>query len=191
VSIAEPLSSAHIQVQPPDGLPDEPVYEVIDGVRVELPMSLETDLLANELTFQLAALVRPRNLGWVVHEVLFELPLTDRERRRRPDVAFVSFGRWTADRPLPAQGNHWPVAPDLVVEFISPTDEVDELMDKLRDYFDAGVREAWVVHPRTRVVQVYRSLIDVRGLREPAELESGDILPGVRVPVTVLMPPRP
>ncbi|HJZ93279.1 MAG TPA: Uma2 family endonuclease [Gemmataceae bacterium] len=178
-------------VVPPDGYPDEPVYEVIDGVRVELPMSARNDFLANEATQELAALIRPRRMGQVVHEMLFELPLADRSRRRRPDIAFVSLDRWAADRPLPERGNHWPVAPDLAVEFISPTDEVRELMDKLRDYFDAGVRQVWVVHPDARLVQVYESLALARGFHESAEIDGGDILPGIRVPVAVMLPPRP
>jgi Uma2 family endonuclease len=191
MSIAEPLTPPADRTGPPDGYPDEPVYEIIDGVRVELPMSLEVDLLANELMFLLETIVRPRMLGRVVHEILFELPLSDRSRRRRPDVAFVSFNRWPADRPVPSSGNHWSVAPDLAVEFNSPHDEVRDLFDKLRDYFDAGVRQVWVVDPPTRFVQVYESMDVARGYHEPAEIDGGDILPGIRVPVAAMLPPRP
>src|SRR5262245_7862417 len=113
MSVDELLLGDDKAAEPPDGYPDEPVYEVIDGVRVELPMSAENDLLANRLNIRLGWTIMERYLGNLVHEMLFDLPLTGRSRRRRPDVAFVSYHRWPADRPLPKQGNHWPVAPEL------------------------------------------------------------------------------
>src|SRR5688572_26433691 len=134
MSVDELLTDDEKVVVPPDGFPDEPVYEVIDGVRVESPISSLNDFLANEATQELAMLIRPRRLGRIVHEMLFELPLTDRSRRRRPDIAFVSFERWPVDRLPPDRGNHWPVAPELAVEYISPTDLFGDLFDKLADY---------------------------------------------------------
>src|SRR6476660_743763 len=101
---------------------DEALFEIIDGVRVELPMSAENVILANELSYQVSAFARPRNLGRSVVEALFELPLPNRSRNRRPDMAFVSFERWPRTRPLPTVGNSWPVVPDLAVEYVSPSE---------------------------------------------------------------------
>jgi Uma2 family endonuclease len=91
---------------------------------------------------------------------------------------------------MPSKGNAWPLAPDLAIEFISPSEFVDDMIEKLEDYFDAGVRQVWVVHPRRRLVQVYESLLLAKGLREPAELTGGDILPSFRVPVARLFAPK-
>lgn len=185
MSIAEPLSETGERTGG-DARSDEFLFEVIDGVRVELPISAQNSVLASRLTIHLGSAVMARKLGHILCEVLFELPLEGRTRSRRPDVSFVSFDRWAEDRPLPERGEEWAVVPDLAVEFISPND----VMEKLRDYFDAGVRRVWVIHPRTRVVHVSRSLIDMEGYHEPAEIDGGDILPGIRVPVASLLPPR-
>lgn len=172
------------------GTDDEALFEVIDGVRVELPMSLENVYLANELSQVVAAFAKPRNLGRSLVEALFELPLPDRSRMRRPDMAFVSFERWPRTQPLPTQGNSWPVAPDLAVEFVSPSEAGDEIIENLRDYLDAGVRCVWVIYTHHRYVLEFESLTRVRGLTEADELDGKDFLPGFRVSVSSLFQPR-
>ena len=94
---------------------------------------------------------------------------------RAPDVAFVAKDR------IPATGvpeTYWPFAPDLAVEVVSPSDRVDDLQAKVGEYFTAGTRLVWVIHPRSRTVFVYRSPHDVRALGETDELSSADVLPG-------------
>jgi|SRR5262245_2884725 len=166
------------------------LYEEIDGVRVELPpMSSYATLVANEISYALNAYAVPRQRGRSVVETLFRLPL-DPARNRRPDVAFVSTTRWPADRPLSFSDNAWEVVPDLAVEVISPTDQVEELTDKLEDYFAAGVARVWVVPPRPKVVQVYESLRLARGFLDTDTLDGGEILSGLSIPVGSLFPPR-
>jgi Uma2 family endonuclease len=46
------------------------------------------------------------------------------------------------------------------------------------DYFRTGTELVWVVYPSARQVYVYTSMTDVRVLVEPANLDSGGILPG-------------
>jgi Uma2 family endonuclease len=190
MSIAEPSLQAENR-RAAHAYSDPPLFELVDGQQVELPMSAQNDYLGSCLLMYLGSLVRPRKLGHVVHEVLFQLPLAERTRSRRPDVAYVSFARWAEDRPIPEHGDAWQVVPELAIELLSPNDEVDELIDKLDEYFEAGVREVWVVHPRRRVVYVFESVSDVRGLREPAELDGGEILPSIRIPVAAMLPPQP
>ena len=48
------------------------------------------------------------------------------------------------------------VAPELIVEILSPTDRSDPVQRKLREYFAAGVRLVWVIDPAARTVQVHR-----------------------------------
>jgi Uma2 family endonuclease len=169
---------------------DEALFEIIDGVRVEKFVSAENVYLANELSYHISSFARPRNLGRSMVEILFELPLPDRSRVRRPDLAYVSFERWPQGRPLPSPGNYWPVAPDLAVEFISPSEYGDEIIEKVREYLEAGVRCVWVIHTRHRYVMEFESLSRVRGLTDADELDGKDVLPGFRIPVSSLFPPR-
>jgi Uma2 family endonuclease len=176
----------------PETAPDgEPLYEEIDGRRVELPpMSTIAAVLASELVIALGAFARQRSLGRAVVETLFRLPLPV-SRNRRPDVAFVSVGRWPLDRPIPEEGNAWDVVPDLAVEVISPTDSVEELWDKIGEYFRAGVRLVWVVMPRPRLVYVFESPALVRGLTRADTLDGGAVLSGFTLPLASLFPEPP
>lgn len=169
---------------------DDALFEVIDGVRVEKLMSVENVFLANELSQAIGVFAKSKNLGRALVEILFELPLADRSRNRRPDVAFVSFARWPSTRPIPSEGNSWRVVPDLVVEFVSPTENADELMDKVRDFLDAGVQCVWLAYTRQRYVLEFESLSRVRGLTESEELDGKSFLPGFRILVSSLFQPR-
>jgi len=44
------------------------------------------------------------------------------------------------------------VAPDVVVEVLSPTETASELEEKLRDYRAAETRLAWIVDPTARIL---------------------------------------
>jgi Uma2 family endonuclease len=45
-------------------------------------------------------------------------------------------------------------APDLVIEMLSPTITRQDLQEKLCDYQSIGVREAWIIAPAGRTVEV-------------------------------------
>ena len=73
---------------------------------------------------------------------------------RIPDV---SFARWEK---LPEGGieeGHGKIAPDLVVEVISPNDLAIEVGVKVRDFLNAGVAQVWVANPESNEVLIYRS----------------------------------
>ena len=111
--------------------------------------------------------------------MIFDLrPQVDRERR--PDVAFVSFERWPRDKRIP-RTRSWPVIPDLAVEIVSLSNTADDVAEKLQEYFQVGVRQVWVLYPRQAWVYVYTSTTSVRVLARGAELDVGDVLPGLRL----------
>jgi Uma2 family endonuclease len=171
-----------------DLVDDDALYEIIDGQRVELPpMSAYAARISNRITKIIGQFADANQLGEAVNEVLFKLTL-DRDRNRCPDAAFVSFERWPKDMGMPIAGNAWEVTPDLAVEVVSPTDRVEELREKIAEYFEAGVRLVWVVHPLLQLVDVYESLIQIRGLTRTDTLDGGSVLPGFRTPVAALFP---
>ncbi len=170
---------------------DREHYEIVDGVRKELPpMSADSQVLATRLSRHLSNFGVTQNIGEAYVETLFKLPLT-RERNRKPDVAFVPYSRWPLARDVPSV-NAWDVLPDLCVEVVSPNDMADDLMDKVCEYFEAGVRLVWVFFPRHGLVQVFESPANVRGLSWSDTLDGGAVLPGFRLALTdVLRAPRP
>src|SRR6266850_1064210 len=94
----------------PSNIRDEPLYEVIQGQRVELlPMgAYETDI-AFVLGAYLWHFASANKLGRVEVEMLFRLALPD-SPERRPDVAFVSYQRWPHSRKIP-RTPAWEVTP--------------------------------------------------------------------------------
>ena len=164
---------------------DEPLYEIVDGQRVDLqPMSVYTAWLASRLHGQLWPYVEEHGFGTCVMEMLFILD-AERNLRRRPDVAFVSADRWPLDREFPVTGD-WDVVPDLAVEVISPNDIFKDVLAKLHEYFQYGVQLVWTVVPDAQQVYVYDSPTQVRILTVRDTLPGSKILPDFRLPLASL-----
>lgn len=168
---------------------EEPLYEVVYGQRVELlPMSIYSIRIASRLQERMGPFAEEHRHGTVVTEAVFILD-AERDLRRRPDVAFVSADRWPLDRELPEEGE-WEVIPDLAVEVLSPNDLFLAVLAKLQEYFEVGVRQAWVVIPSARQVWVFDSPTQVRILTDADELDGGPLLSGFRLQVGSLFQRR-
>ena len=165
---------------------DGELYEIVNGKRVIKRMGTYENVLAGVLFSELCNHVNANRLGRATIEVLFDLP--DVDNNRRPDVAFVSFARWPQNR-RPPRANAWPVVPELAAEVVSPTDDVDDVMEKVEEYFRAGVRVVWLVLPRQERVYVYASPTEVRILARGDELTGDPVVPGFRLAVNDLFPP--
>ena len=100
-------------------------------------------------------------------------------------MAFVSYERWPKDRTLPGTAT-WRVVPDLAVEVISPHDLAVEVLEKVDDYFRAGVRLVWVMYPRHRRVFVHTTPKSITVLDASDTLDGGDVLPGFQIHLTDL-----
>lgn len=175
----EPLLDVE-ESPPPD--PDA-LYEIVDGVHVEMsPMSYYSNLIAWRLARRMDEVVEEAPLGAVCMENMFLLDLEQRWGRR-PDVAFVSVERWPLDREIPEEGE-WQVVPDLCVEVNSPNDRVEDLYEKIDDYFDASVRQVWVVSPGRRRIYVYDSPTQIRTVSATEVIDAGDIIPGFQMAVS-------
>jgi Uma2 family endonuclease len=163
-------------------------YEFVDGQWVEMPpMSAFASIVASRLVRHLNAHAVIQDLGEAYSETLVRLPLNG-GRQRRPDGVFVSYQRWPKSRPFVEDANAWDVVPDLAIEVVSPTDLAEDVLEKVEEYFRAGVSLVWVVYPRLRLVHVYESLTRIRGLTRTDELDGGAVLPGFRVPLATLFP---
>ena len=103
---------------------------------------------------------------------------------RIPDVCFISRDRFPggkiSDVPIPS------LVPDLAVEILSPGNTPGEMVRKLRDYFNAGVRLVWYIDPRSRTANVYTALDKGQTLTEAGVLDGGEVLPGFQLPLQEL-----
>lgn len=184
------MSTAEVQTPPPKAAPKDPFdhdhYEIVDGVRVELPpMSTESTGIATLLTLALGSYGLSRNVGLPYTEMLIKLPL-NRDRSRKPDVIFVPFTAWARGRRLPDTAA-WDIVPDLCVEVVSPTDRAGDLTTKVEEYLEAGVRQVWVVYPQQAVVYVYEPSSAARRLTRADTLDGATVLPGFTLPLADLL----
>lgn len=102
---------------------------------------------------------------------------------RAPDVAFVRRERVPDPIPL----GYLEFAPDLVVDVLSPRDRPGEILAKVAQWLEGGVRLVWVIDPQRRVARIYRfdgteSVIDEKGV-----LNGEDVLPRFSCPLTTIL----
>ena len=105
---------------------------------------------------------------------------------REPDVFFVSAERL----PLDDQSDGYlEVAPELVVEIVSPNDSQDEVDKKTQIWLDLGVLMVVEVYPRTRTIAVHRPGVPAITLTGDDALDGGDLLPGFSLPLSEIFDP--
>lgn len=128
--------------------------ELIDGRIVYMsPTGGQHGYLEVEFVAALDRFTRARKLGWVFSGEVGIYVRRNPDRIRAADVAFVSRNR-LARRP---RREFLSVAPELVVEIVSPSDRWDELRQKIQDYFSIGVERVWVCEPEQQDILVYRA----------------------------------
>jgi Uma2 family endonuclease len=156
---------------------EDRLYELVDGILVEKTVGLEESWLAVRLATLLNNFIEPLELGFVAGEggtMQIDIDLV-----RIPDVSFISWDRLPKgefpDEPVPR------IVPDLAVEVISRGNTRKEMEEKLKDYFEKGVRPVWFVRPKSRVVDVYTRADEFTRLGASAQLDGGDVLPGFSV----------
>jgi Uma2 family endonuclease len=93
---------------------------------------------------------------------------------RAPDVAFIRRER--LPDPLPV--GFAELAPDLVVEVLSPGDRPGYVLAKVADWLSAGSTLVWVVDPTRRYARVYRADGSEVVVAEDGTLDGEDVLPG-------------
>jgi len=170
-------------------IPDDMLYEVVDGQVVEKKMSARETEIASILVGMLTPYLRTNRLGKVVGEMLFRIN-PENDLRRRPDVAFVSHARWPFNRRVP-NVPVWDMVPDLAIEVVSPSNSASTILRKVHEYFKAGVARVWVVYPEQTEVYIYSTPQQVQVVGIGQELDGGDLLPGFRLPVAVLFEDEP
>jgi len=174
-TISGPATEADLLAMPDDGHK----YELVAGeIRRMSPAGFRHGKVSGRLYARLLELVDRHKLGHALESSTgFRMPGGN---VRSPDVSFVSRGR-VDDENVPIGFS--PVTPDLAVEVLSPNDGAQEVLEKVGEYLDAGVRLVWVIDPQERGANRYRSLTDACALAIEDELDGEDVLPGFRCPL--------
>ena len=162
--------------------------ELVEGRLLRMPPTgLEHSDIAGNVYVALRGYVKAHALGDVtMPETGFIVSQAgEPDTVLAPDVAFIAAGR------LPEPGTsarraYQRIAPDLVVEVVSPGQYGPEMVAKARRWLMAGVRLVWVVWPTTHTVDIWRfsDAESAQTEREGDLLVGEPALPGFTLPVT-------
>ena len=104
---------------------------------------------------------------------------------RSPDIAWVRQENW--EQLTPDQREKFPpVAPDFVLELLSPSDSLRETQAKMQEYLACGVRLGWLINCKTRRVEIYRQGQSKAVLEDPARLSGENVLPGFELDMQLI-----
>jgi len=151
--------------------------ELVDGTLVGKASSDRASVIASAVLRNISTFVTQNHLGIVSGaNGFFQLSLST----RAPCVAFLSRDR-LPDGKFPTQP-YPTLAPNLVVEVLSPGNTRPEMARKRLEYFHNGVELVWIVDCVHRSVAVYQSTTDltsdVRIVGEEETIDGGSVLPG-------------
>ncbi len=159
-------------------------YELINGALVALT---PTKGLHGYTTIKATALLLEYNkqhkFGIILAAETGFLTRGDKRTVRAPDVAMISYKRLPSSEAKQALRDFVSVAPDLVVEVVSPSDTAHDIEQKVREWLDFGVTVVWVVYPDSQRVHVF-SGDQSRILSFEDTLDGGEALPDFSTPVS-------
>lgn len=99
---------------------------------------------------------------------------------RSPDVSWIERSRWDSLTPQQQKG-FASIAPDFVIELMSPTDNLIEAQQKMSEYLECGVKLGWLINPDAREVEVYEQGDPHYILQNVSFVYGGELLPGLVV----------
>ena len=161
--------------------------ELIRGELIDMPpTNFEHGEVSGNIHTRLGMHVLHNQLGTVLSADTGFTVAHDPDTVSAPDIAFVR----AAHRPQGRERRRFAaLAPDLVVEVISPSETADQVLAKVMAYLEAGVPLVWVVQPVQRAVTVYTPDRVGRLLSIGDSLDGGDVLPGFSLPIEDVSPP--
>jgi Uma2 family endonuclease len=102
---------------------------------------------------------------------------------RAPDAAFIA----KQNIPDPEPEGFAEIAPDLVVEVLSPDERPGAVLSKVGDWLEAGVQLVWVIDPKRRILHAYRADGTESLLSESDYIDGENVVPGFRTEVTTFL----
>jgi Uma2 family endonuclease len=139
------------------------------------PTGGETGRRNTNLILQLAIWNQETKLGEVFDSSTgYKLP---NGANRSPDVSWIkqeSLDGLTSEQ----KEKFIPLAPDFVLELMSPTDYLVNIQAKMKEYLENKVKLGWLINPQAKQVEIYRLGQQAELLDSPRLISGEDILPG-------------
>ena len=99
---------------------------------------------------------------------------------RRPDIAYFSIEQEMSMK----NGND--EIPAFVMEVISGNDNINQVEEKIIEYFKATVKVVWLILPESNCVHVYTSRKDVKICTDADLCSAASVLPNFEISVNAL-----
>jgi Uma2 family endonuclease len=175
------VTTRKLSIEEFEQLPDDGRrYELVDGELERMPPTGEVHGdVDRQFIWLLESFIRPRGIEKLFVETSFVLS-SDRQTVRQPDIAFVLAERLIHDRDRERSVR---LAPDLVIEIVSPSDRRSAVVAKAHEYPHYGVRLVWVVDPPSRSVTIFRIDGSVEVLGHGDTIDGEDIIPGFKASI--------
>jgi Uma2 family endonuclease len=106
---------------------------------------------------------------------------------RAPDAAWVERGRLTKLSRHEKEG-FIPLCPDFVIEVASPSDNISDLREKMKEYVSCGLGLGWLILPASSQVEIY-SPNRLETLNSPATISADPALPGFKLELASIWNP--
>lgn len=131
-------------------LPDGQRAELIDGHIYDMaPPNRIHQKLVSRLSQTITNYIDAKHGGCELYPAPFAVFLNKDDRNYvEPDISVICDKHKLDDRGCNG-------APDWIIEIVSPSTEPMDYGIKLFKYRSAGVREYWIINPRTRTVNVF------------------------------------
>jgi len=191
-----PMTAFTISLEPVIHMTDEQFYQLCQAnpdVKFErnaagdliimAPTGGETGSYNAEIVTEFVIWNRQTRLGKVFDSsTCFKLP---KGGDRSPDVAWVALDRWN-QLSQEQQRKFPPIAPDFVLELLSPTDSLDKIQAKMQEYVSNGVKLGWLIDRDNHYVEIYRSNQAIEALTNPESLSGEEVLPNFILNTTII-----
>ncbi len=156
-------------------------YELDEGEMIEMTRpAYKHNRVLRKLLVRLDAHLTKHGTGEaLISENLYALSANT---RRSPDVAVILGDRYEELK----NAKVIPIIPEIAAEVLSPSETPRMIHRKLKQYFEAGVKEVWLIDPDSREVEVWRgTTLPDRALAAGESLTS-PLLPGFELPLSDL-----
>lgn len=156
-------------------------YELDEGELIEMTRpAYKHNRVLKKLLVELELYFRKSTTGEVlISENLYALSANT---RRAPDLAVILGDR----KDELNDAKVIPIVPDIAAEVLSPSETPRMIHRKLKQYFEAGVKEVWLIDPEAREIEIWTGpRLPDRAL-SAGEVLASPLLPEFALPLTEL-----
>lgn len=133
-------------------MPDVEFCELVNGKIISMsPTNWKHGRYVSTISWHLEDFVQQNPVGVVLSGEVGVFTRRNPDTVRGVDVALISHERLAQVH----SASFLDVAPEVVVEVISPGNTWQEMRQKIDEYFEAGVMQLWIVEPERKQLLVY------------------------------------